>query len=217
MEGKRAELILDYSKSRESLVRLSFLLTIAFLAIASLSLVRTSAQGFKLALPLLKDFVVNGGDLVVFGPLAIFVMTIWFDRRWFDCIGTRAAILRSYSSDTPFSEIENYLLRAPFAARPKNTHLKWFVNIPPRFLYCWALANIVLLLNEYFDFRKNNDDSSTLTDVIIGSPPFSGFDPKWGRFPELNVVWIYPPWYPICYSAMIAFLLWRIWSPPATR
>ncbi len=215
MKGKRSDLILSYKKSRESLVRMSFVLFVVFLAIASLSRVRTGDSGFELILPFLKGFKISTGDLVVFGPLAIFILAIWFDRKFYDCLKTRKAIIKSYESDELFSEIENHLLSPPFVLQTQTTILKKFQTVLPRFIYFWAIASIVFLLIEYFKFRKHNDSNSTVWDTIVGSPPLSGFNPYWPRFEEVDVAWIYPPWYPLCYLVMVSFLIWRVCLPPA--
>jgi hypothetical protein len=191
---------------------MSFVLFVVFLAIASLSRVRTGESGFELILPFLKGFKINTGDLVVFGPLAIFILTIWFDRKFYDCLKTRKAIIGSYESEEHFSEIENHLLSPPFVLQ--STIFKKFQIVLPRLIYFWAIAAIVFLLIEYFKFRKHGDSSSTVWDTIVGSPPLSGFNPYWPRFEEVDVTWIYPPWYPLCYLAFVSFLIWRVCLPP---
>lgn len=213
MKDKRSEVILSYEKKRESLTKMAYLLFIIFLAIISLSRVRTGEGGFELELPLLDSFTIDTGDLVVFGPLAIFVMVLWFDRTFTRCLEMRTAIIHSYA-DPSFSKIEHFFLKMPLESELKNPW-KWLNHLQVRFVYFFGFVSIVSLLVEYFRFRPKDVQDGSFWHVLIGHPLFQGFEPHWPRFSEVDVVWIYPPWYPICYLIFLSFLAYRTWRPPS--
>ena len=253
-------IILEYSKRREAFVRLGFYLFITFFAIANLSRVRAEG-GFKLKIPLLEGFAIDTGDLVVFGPLAILVMVIWYDRAWFNLLKLRRSIIKLLETrQKSVDAVEFHLLAKPFNFETKSIDFDsfktWIPNfvqggfsrgeswlarrfgrariptwtqvqkttshcllgLPSRSVYIFALASVGSLLIEYVQFRQKDTCSSSWLDPIIGVPWFTdGFEPHWPRFPEVDVVWIYPPWYPIFYAFVVIFLVKRILNPPTMK
>ena len=268
MPDSRNELILKYHDKRESLVRLAFYLFIAFLLIVSLSRARGQAADtpettkatvlssakvvkessdsknlpFKIKPPFTEGGVeIDTGDLIVFGPLAILVLVVWFDKSWFNLLKMRQAIQATFNTkESPLTPVEVQLLKEPFHFQPPSVDLsrierftpskvlpsvQWIgeklssiiqnviVGIPPRATYIFAFAGVIGLLTEYVQFRPKNGGHWWHT--IIGIPPFrDGFEPHWERFPEVDVAWIYPPWYTLVYVGIVSFLIWRILKHP---
>ena len=223
MADNRDELILRYNERREVLVRHSFYLFAAFFLTVSLS---RAPDKVALKTPFIEGLKIDTGDVVIFGPLFIFVLVLWFDKTWFNLLKLRSSIQETFGNDeSPFSAVENHLLSEPFyfeadsirfgrvSSWLPNSFNEFVLGIPRRAVYLLAFASVFSLLTEYFTFRTEKDGSLLYT--IIGVPPFhDGFEPYWPRFKSSDVTWIYPPWYTIIYLLIVSYLIWRIWKPP---
>ena len=135
MANNRDDLILKYNERREVFVRHSFYLFAVFFLTVSFS---RAPDKVALKMPFVEGLRIDTGDVVIFGPLLIFVLVIWFDKTWFNLLKLRSSIQGTFGNDeSPFSPVEKYLLSEPFCfetdsirfGRVSSCLPKWFQRL----------------------------------------------------------------------------------------
>ena len=215
MKEQRADVFFFYHQKREALVRVAFFFCGFFLLLGTLARVR----GGKLNDPWqILGGAIDNGYLLVFGPAAITICVAWYYRIWTNCLNIRESILKAVESGDlgreQLNELEQTLIKPPTGEHKSNWLGRLQTFCLPRTVSFFGLTATILLLVEYFKLVPRKDPELGWTATIFGIPPYTdGFDPVWSRFPELDLPWIYPPWYSILYLAMVSYLVAKIVFP----
>lgn len=209
MKEQRADLFLFYHNKRESVERFAAYASLGFLLIAAMS--RSVVTKVSTGKPDTWDYLgggIDNGFLIIFGPVAILVVSVWFNRMFCNCLKLRksllSTVLEGKLGDDSLSSLEEMLLAQPFACAPnRSAVLRGFL---PRAVFVVGLISSLILLAEYATFRPENSPKLGWLYLLIGEPYLSGFEPEWPRYSDKQMPWIYPPWYTIAYVGILYYL-----------
>jgi hypothetical protein len=215
MKEQRADVFFFYHQKREALVRLALILVVFFFVLCTLARARGGALNDPWQI---LGGAIDNGYMLIFGPLAIFLCTLWFNRCWKCCLAIRAGVLDSVKrgdlGEHELNDFERVLSARPFVKKGTTRFSRFRNFCLLRFVPFTGLVATALLLQEYFQLLPRKTQDSSWTAIVFGVPPFTdGFDPIWSRFPELDLPWVYPPWFTLIYIAMAGYLLNRTIHP----